>query len=195
MVMNKIFLALFSCLTFFSFAYAEDSVVVKNILNRTSVRQYCVQDVEKEKIDIIIKSGMAAPSAVNLQPWEIVLITDRKVLNEIARKHPYASFTKNASIAIVVCGNSEISPDYWVQDCSAVTENILLATESLGLGAVWCGVYPNQDIVSTIQQILKLPKNIIPLNVIPIGYPKGENLPKQKYNPSKIHINSWTLNK
>ena len=193
--MNKIFLALFACLIVFSFVYAEDTAVVKNILNRKSIRQYTTQEVEKEKIDTIIKSGMSAPSAVNLQPWEIVLITDKKVLNEIAKKHPYASFAKNASIAIVVCGNSDISPDYWIQDCSAVTENILLATESLGLGAVWCGVYPNQNRVSAIQKILKLPKNIIPLNVIPIGYPKGENLPKQKYNPSKIHINSWTLNK
>ncbi|MDD5021662.1 MAG: nitroreductase family protein [Endomicrobiaceae bacterium] len=193
--MNKFFLALFACLMIFSFVYAEDTAVIENILNRKSVRQYTTQDVEKEKIDAIIKSGMSAPSAVNLQPWEIVLITDKKVLSEISKKHPYASFTKNASIAIVVCGNSEISPDYWIQDCSAVTENILLATESLGLGAVWCGVYPSPDRVSTIQQILKLPKNIIPLNVIPIGYPKGENLPKQKYNPSKIHINSWTLNK
>lgn len=193
--MNKFFPALFACFVIFSFAYAEDNASVKNILNRKSVRQYTTQDVSKENIDTIIKAGMAAPSAINLQPWEIVLITDKKVLNEIAKKHPYASFTKNASVAIVVCGNSEISPDYWVQDCSAVTENILLATESLGLGAVWCGVYPNQDRVFTIQQILKLPKNIIPLNVIPIGYPKGENLPKQKYNPSKIHINSWTLNK
>ncbi|GAB1401534.1 nitroreductase family protein [Elusimicrobiota bacterium] len=178
-----------------SFVYAEDNPVIKNILNRKSVRQYTSQNVEKEKIDAIIKAGMAAPSAVNLQPWEIILITDRKILNEVAQKHPYASFTKNASVAIVVCGNSEKSPDYWVQDCSAVTENILLATESLGLGAVWCGIYPNQDRVAEIQKILNLPKNIVPLSLIPLGYPKGENLPKQKYNPSKIHINSWTLNK
>ena len=193
--MNKILLVLFTCLVSFSFVYAGDNAVVKNILNRKSVRQYTAQDIAKENIDTIIKAGMAAPSAVNLQPWEIVLITNKKILNELSKKHPYASFTKNASVAIVVCGNSEISPDYWVQDCSAVTENILLATESLGLGAVWCGVYPNQDRISAVQQILKLPKHIVPLNLIPIGYPKGENLPKQKYNPSKIHINSWTLNK
>lgn len=193
--MNNFFLVLLACLLISSFVCAEDNAVVKNILNRKSVRQYTSQNIEKEKIDTIIKAGMAAPSAINLQPWEIILITDKKILNELAQKHPYASFTKNASVAIVVCGNSEISPDYWVQDCSAVTENILLATESLGLGAVWCGVYPGQDRVAEIQKILKLPKNIVPLNLIPLGYPKGENLPKQKYNPSKIHINSWTLNK
>jgi len=193
--MNNFFLVLFACLLTCSFVYSEDNPVIKNILNRKSVRQYTSQSVEKEKIDTILKAGMASPSAVNLQPWELVLVTDKKILNEIAQKHPYASFTKNASVAIVVCGNSEISPDYWVQDCSAVTENILLATESLGLGAVWCGIYPNRDRLSEIQKILKLPKNIVPLSLIPVGYPKGENLPKQKYNPSKIHINSWTLNK
>ncbi len=192
--MNKLLLALLICFSS-AVVYAQDNIVIKNILARKSVRQYSDKNVEQSKIDNIIRAGMAAPSAMNLQPWEIVVVTDKKLLNEIAKKHPYAAFTKNAAFAVVVCGNSKVSPDFWVQDCCAVTENMLLAIESQQLGAVWCAVYPDNERISAIKQILSLPDDIIPLNVIPVGYPKGENLPKQKYNPSKIHLNSWTLKK
>jgi nitroreductase len=193
--MNKVLSALFGCLIMSSFVYADSNSVIQNILSRKSVRQYSGQEVEKDKIDAIVRSGMAAPSAMNLQPWEIVVVTDKKLLNEIAKKHPYAAFTKNAAFAVVVCGDSKKSPDFWIQDCCAVSQNVLLAAESLGLGAVWCAVYPDNERVLAVSKILKLPDNVIPLNIIPVGYPKGENLPKQKYNPSKIHLNSWALKK
>ncbi|MDD3053108.1 MAG: nitroreductase family protein [Endomicrobiaceae bacterium] len=171
--------------------YADNNVVINNILNRKSVRKYTAQKVEQDKIDTIIKAGMSAPSAMNKQPWEFIVISDKKKLEDIAKILPYALPVKNASVAIIVCGNVDVSESYWVQDCSAVTENILLAAESLGLGAVWCGIYPQDERVKGIQRLLIIPKNIIPLSVVPIGYPLGNEMPKQKYNPSKIHNNKW----
>lgn len=175
----------------FSASYAGDNAVIDNILNRKSVRKYTSQKVEQDKIDILLKAGMASPSAMNKQPWEFIVISDKKTLENIAKILPYALPAKNASVAIIVCGNSDVSGVYWVQDCSAVAENILLAAESLKLGAVWCGIYPQEDRVKGIQHLLMIPKNIIPLCVIPVGYPAGGELPKQKYNPSKIHNNKW----
>lgn len=189
--MSKIISFICCCMLLCSMVYAGNNVVVENILNRKSVRKYTVQKVEQDKIDTIIKAGMAAPSAMNKQPWEFIVITDKKILEDIVKILPYASPAKNASVAIIVCGNIDVSESYWVQDCSAVTENILLAAESLGLGAVWCGIYPQDERVKGIQRLLKIPKNIIPLSVTPIGYPSGNDLPKQKYNPSKIHNNKW----
>ncbi len=189
--MSKIISFVFCFMLVYSAAYAGSNAVVDNILSRKSVRKYTAQKVEQEKIDIILKAAMAAPSAMNKQPWEFVVVNDKKTLENIAKILPYASPAKNASVAIIVCGNADISEIYWVQDCSAVTENILLAAESLKLGAVWCGIYPQEDRVKGIQRLLMIPKNIIPLCVIPVGYPAGNDLPKQKYNPAKIHNNKW----
>lgn len=171
--------------------FAETNVVVDNMLNRKSIRKYSNKPVEQDKIDLIVKSAMSAPSAKNLQPWEILVVTDKNLLKQIAKSIPNASFSKKSQLAIIVCGDQKISERFWVQDCCAVTENILLAAESLNLGAVWCAVYPFGDKIEKIQRLFKLPDNIIPLNVIPIGYPKTKVKPKQKYNPKKVHTNSW----
>lgn len=164
---------------------------------RKSVRHFQVgKSVSQTLLDTLARAGMAAPSAMNKQPWAFVCITDRAVLDQLAEANPHATMLNTASAAIVVCGdmNKTIEGDaqtFWVQDCSAATENILLAAESLGLGAVWTGGYPAQERVTTISQILHLPENIIPLNVIVLGYPNGEDKPKDKYNKENIHFNKW----
>jgi nitroreductase len=166
------------------------------IFNRKSIRLFTGQTVPFESLEIIVKAGMAAPSARNLQPWSFVIITDKSIMIKLAEELPYAKMLSDAGGAIVVCGtpdtaDAELS-DYWVQDCSAATENILLAVEAMGLGAVWTGVHPRQARVDWVREVLNIPAHIVPLNVIPIGFPAGNEKPKDKFKPEKIHINKWT---
>jgi len=168
---------------------------LKTIYSRKSVRSFTSQEVSIELLEELARAGMAAPSARNLQPWAFVIVTDRSTLDTLAERLPYAKMLYEAPAAIAVCGDLSKAGDspegYWVQDCSAATQNILLAAESMGLGAVWTGVYPRADRVFTVKQVLKLPDNVIPLNVIPIGYPKGEHLPKDKFKAENIHWQQW----
>ena len=169
----------------------SDTSAIENIMNRKSVRKYSDEKIEQEKIDTILKCAMAAPSAMNKQPWEILVVTEKEKLEKLAQIAPNASYSKNAQLAIIVCGDSSVSDKFWIQDCCAVTENILLAAESLGLGAVWCAVYPSEEKVKEIREFFNLPENVIPLNIIPMGYPFDKEEPKQKYNPEKVHLNNW----
>jgi nitroreductase len=194
--MKKTIYTLSMCLLcfFISCVVADTSStnsVIENILNRKSVRKYSDKKVEQEKIDEILKCAMAAPSAMNKQPWELLVVTDKEKLEKIAEIAPNASYAKNSQITIIVCGDKFVSDKFWEQDCCAVTENILLAVEALGLGAVWCAVYPLDEKVLAVKNLFNLPENIIPLNIIPIGYPFSKEEPKQKYNAKKIHNNNW----
>lgn len=168
----------------------SDKVVLDNIHSRRSVRSYTQDAVEPEKVDKLIRAGMAAPSGRDARPWEIVVVNDRAILNSMAESLPYAKMLAEAPMAIVVCGNEDRS-GYWYVDCSAVTQNILLAAEALGLGAVWTAAYPYPERMEPVASLLGLPDNIKPLNVIPIGYPAGDAQPKDKYDPAKIHYNKW----
>lgn len=167
------------------------------IKERKSVRHF-VEDkqISDKDISIMLEAAMAAPSAANKQPWEFIVIKDRVLLDKIAEKMPYGKFLKFAPLAIIVAGNMDrtlpdIEKDFWVQDVSAASQNLLLAAESMGLGAVWTGVYPVKDRVDTLSKILALPKNIIPLNVIIIGYPTGIDKPKDKNNSDYIHFEKF----
>jgi nitroreductase len=166
------------------------------IHQRKSVRNYTDQKVEKEKLEALVKAGMAAPTAVNKQPWAFVVIDDKEVLNQLGDALPYAKMAKKAGGAIIVCGDLSKAlegweQEFWIQDCSAATQNILLAAESMGLGAVWTAAYPAKDRMKSVIDILNLPKHIIPLNVIPIGYPKGIEKPKDKWKPENMHWQKW----
>ena len=173
----------------------EMNNTVKTIFERKSVRSFENKVLSKEQLELIVKAGMAAPSARNLQPWAFIIITDRNTLNTLADRLPYAKMLYEATAAIVVCGIPEKSGDspegYWVQDCSAATQNILLAIESMGLGVVWTGVYPRSERIDVVRDVLSIPQNVFPLNVIPIGYPKGENRPKDKFKPENIRREKW----
>ena len=195
-IMKKIFYVCLSfVLCFFVSCVAADNSTknsaIENILNRKSVRKYSDKKIEQDKIDTILKCAMSAPSAMNKQPWEILVVTDKQKLEKIAEIIPNASYSKNSQVTIIVCGNKVISDKFWEQDCCAVTENILLAAEALGLGAVWCAVYPFDEKVSAVKDLFDLPENVIPLNVIPMGYPETNEDAKEKYDSKKIHINGW----
>ena len=173
----------------------QDSIL-SNIMTRTSIRAYTKQPIEKDKVEKLLRAGMAAPSAVNKQPWHFVVVNDSNTLKAMAECCPNAGMAASAPLAIVVCGdlNKALDGDaqeYWVQDASASTENILLAAHAMGLGAVWTGTYPIKDRCASISKLLKLPANLVPLNAIVIGYPAENPMPKDKWNVDNISYNYY----
>ena len=168
---------------------------LQNIKERRSIRQYKDQPVEQEKVDIMLKAAMAAPTAVNLQPWHFIVITDKATIGLLSGKQP-----TNAPLLIAVCGDTNKTtmpdgkgklPDFWIQDVSAATENLLLAAHALGLGAVWTGVYPVMERTAEIANVLNCPNNIVPVAVVRIGYPDESPLPKNKFNEENISYNKF----
>ncbi len=173
----------------------NENQTLKTIHSRKSVRLYSERSVTKEQLLELVKAGMAAPSGMDIRPWEFIILTERLVMDTLAQKLPYAKMLTQVNAAIVVCGNNDKQnggSSYWYLDCSAATQNILLAAESMGLGAVWTAAYPYEERMNPIKNILKLPENIQPLCVIPIGYPKQEGSPKNKFNAKKIHYNEFS---
>ena len=163
------------------------------IFTRRSIRKYTDEPIGGEIVATLLKAGLQAPSAKNLQPWHIVVLTRREILDRIPKFHPYAAMLREAPLALLVCGDRQAQPmeGYWVQDCSAVTQNILLAAHSLGLGAVWLGVYPREDRIRGVCELLKLPLHITPLSLIALGRPDEKKEPADRFDPKKIHYNGW----
>ena len=166
---------------------------MNSLFKRRSIRHYTKESVKPESIELLLKAAMAAPSAGNQQPWHFIVIQDRRILEEIPNLHPYAQMVMEAPLAILVCGDisSEKHPGFWVQDCSAATENILIEACELGLGAVWVGVYPNEQRVAALSKLVGLPEKIIPFSLVPIGYPAEHKPPSSRYDIAKIHYNRW----
>ncbi len=165
--------------------------VLHCISTRASVRQYTSAEVGDATVDTLLRAAMSAPTAVNRQPWAFVVVRDSALRATLAKALPNAgSKLTNASVAIVVCGDStrmlKQRPEFWVQDCSAATENLLLAAHACGLGAVWCGLYPDMDRTRTAQTLLGLDKRYVPLCIIPVGYPAAPVAPKDKYREDAI---------
>ncbi|MCR4914791.1 MAG: nitroreductase family protein [Prevotella sp.] len=175
---------------------AEGKAIVENIMTRTSIRQYTNQAISTDTIEILLRAGMAAPTAVNKQPWHFVAITSRDKLKELAATNPNARMLEHAPLTIVVCGDMQKALEgegrqLWIQDCSAATENILLAAHALGLGAVWTALYPRDDRTRGAIEVLKLPKHIVPLCAIIIGYPAEQPEPKDKWKPENVSYNEF----
>ncbi len=170
--------------------------IIENILSRSSIRQFTGEAIPEEHMELIVRCGMAAPSAVNVQPWEFVVITDRTLLDRLQKDLPYAKMLDKAAFAIIVCGNpnkdSVFAKTFWIQDCSAATENMLLAAHALGYGAVWTAAYPEEDRIKIVRQVCNIPGDIIPLNVIPVGkIEPGTGNVKDKFKKEYIHWNTW----
>lgn len=167
---------------------------IETILSRRSVRTFKPEAVPEQLMAELLEAAMAAPSAGNQQPWHFVVITARKTLDAIPKFHPYSHMLHEAQAAVLVCGDVslEMHKGYWVQDCSAATENMLLAAHGLGLGGVWVGVYPCEDRVGKFRELLDIPQHVIPFSLVAIGYP-AEHLPKAKrFDPSRIHYERWS---
>ncbi len=171
---------------------SQEDAIIHSIMTRSSVRSYTNQQIEPEKIERILRAGMAAPTAGNRQPWEFYVVTDTTLITQFTKVTKYAAPMNSAALtAIIVCGNPSKSfpeePLYWVQDCSAASENILLTAHAMGLGAVWCGVYPGEERVTTLKEILNIPAELTPLNIIMMGYPATDATIKDKWKPEKVH--------
>jgi len=167
--------------------------IIEGIFTRRSIRKYKDKKIPVEQVNILIKAAMYAPSARNQQPWHFVVVTERDILEKITKVHPYAKMLAEAQLAILVCGDEtlELSQGYWVVDCSAATENILLAAHGIGLGAVWLGLHPREERKQAIRDLFKLPENIQPLSLISIGYPDEVKETPERFKPERIHYNKW----
>lgn len=165
--------------------------LIKAILARRSIRKYTAEPVSDGKITKLLEAAMAAPSASNRRPWHFVVVTDRGRLDELAEDHPYGKMLFEAPLCIAVCGDPGASSRHWVQDCSAATENLLLAAVALGLGAVWLGVHPSEERVATVRRALGIPEAIVPLNLVSIGNPAEEKEPRTQYDDARVHRERW----
>ena len=163
------------------------------IMTRRSIRRYAPKQVPDRLVEDLLQAGAAAPSAGNEQPWHFVVITELKLLDEVPKFHRYAQMLKEAPLAILVCGDMTLErhEGYWVQDCAAATQNILLAAHAKGLGAVWLGIYPREHRVSGMRQLLNIPEHVTPFALISIGYPAEEKPPAQRYDTTRVHRNRW----
>jgi len=163
------------------------------IFTRRSVRKYSDQPVSDATVKLLLQAAMSAPSAKNAQSWEFIVIRDKKTLAQIPAFHPFSKQIPEAQVAIVVCGNTklEAAKGHWIPDGSNASMNILLAAHSLGLGAVWTTFYPYEDRTAGIRKLLNLPDHIIPLNIIPLGYPVEKRAYQDRFNPAKVHYEKW----
>lgn len=163
------------------------------IMTRRSVRDFRPDTVSDADIETLLKAGMQAPSAVNERPWHFVVINDQEILHKIPEFHRNAQMLKYAPLAILVCSDRKLESRraYWIQDCSAATENILLAAHGMGLGAVWLGVFPNADRVKGLQALLKLPKGIRPVTLVAVGLPALMPESVDRFDQTRIHKNGW----
>lgn len=167
---------------------------MKEIFERRSVRSYTNEDITPQDEEKLLRAAMQAPSAGNEQPWHFVVIRDREVMLEIEGSQQYATMLKTAPMAVVVCGDkacARFPHEFWVQDCSAALENLLLEAVHLGLGAVWMGVYPVPERVENLKRILGLPESVYPLGIVAVGRADKEIQKADRFDPSRVHQNKW----
>ncbi|MCE5252674.1 MAG: nitroreductase family protein [Actinomycetia bacterium] len=163
------------------------------ILTRRSIRRYTDRPVADEVVVELLRAAMAAPSAQNQQPWQFIVVRDRSLLTKMAHVSRYSGMVGGAQAAVVVCGDltNERSPGFWVEDCAAATQNLLIAAHALGLGAVWVGIYPRRERVDRLRDLFKPPEEVIPFAVIPIGYPAENPGPVDRFDRERVHFDRW----
>ena len=164
--------------------------ILDYIFKRRSIRSYTDQPIDHATLIQLLQAGMAAPSAVNSQPWEFVVATELEVLNALRQRIMFGQY--NAQAIIAVCGSPNVANNsagrtYWIQDCSAALENILIAATGLGLGSVWVGVYPEEEKVKAVRQVLNIPDTVIPLGLVYLGYPAETQPARTQYDEQKVH--------
>jgi len=173
-----------------------DNQAINNIMTRVSVRQFTGEKISDAQIDTLLRAAMAAPSAINKQPWAFIVVTDEEVIARLGEALPYSRCNNHPAVAIIPCGDLSKAIEgemgaFWVNDVSAATENLLLAAHAMGLGAVWTGLHPDMNRAKMVQNMLGLPEHIIPLCVVPVGVPAEQPEIKDKYKPENIHYNAW----
>lgn len=169
---------------------SNDNSVINTIFKRRSIRNYIKKEVEKEKIILLLKAAMAAPTAANRQPWEFIVVNDDEKLNKL--KCTLREGQYNAPLAVVVCGNMKLAfrnkdKEIWTQDCSAAIENMLIAAVELGLGSVWIGLYPQMNKCNPVSKVLNIPEHVIPMSIVYFGYPAELKEPRTQYNEKRVY--------
>jgi len=166
---------------------------LKAISTRRSIRKFNSHEIPENLVEKILLAGMQAPSARNCQPWHFIVVTDRKLLDKIPLIHPYAEMMYQATLAILVCGdlNLEKSVEYCAINCSAATQNILLAAHDLGLGAVWLGVYPREERAEGLKKLFNISDDIVPISLIACGYPAEILSAEDRFKKDRIHQTQW----
>ena len=165
----------------------------ETIFTRRSIRSYKSDPVSDEHIQKILRAAMAAPSAGNAQTWQFLIIKDRNKLDAVPDFHAYCKMIKETPVAILICGDlsKEKYEGYWVQDCSAATQNLLLAARALGLGSVWTGIYPDKARVDGCRTLFQVPDAYVPFALVPLGWPKGEFKEVDRYSADAVHVDTW----
>jgi nitroreductase len=163
------------------------------IKKRRSIRHFTSQKIEKEKTDAILEAAMYAPSAVNKQPWHFIVIDDRQIMKKIMEVHPHSKMFETANVGILVCGDLQQQHDagYWIADCAAATQNILLAATAFGLGSCWVGIYPREVRMTAMKEIFSLPSHVEAFSLVALGYPAEEKKTPERFHPEKIFLNLW----
>ena len=162
---------------------------------RRSIRVYSPGEVDEAMVPQLLEAAMAAPSAMTKDPWRFVLVRDKGTLSKLAALHPGAAMLSAAAMAIVVCGDLDAAFDrqlsYLLQDCSAATENLLLAAHALGLGACWVGIHPGEPLIKRVKELLALPASIVPMAVVSLGQPGEQQPPRTRYNADYVRREKW----
>jgi len=163
------------------------------LCSRRSIRLYTGKQVAKDTVRELLAAAMSAPSAGNERPWHFIVLTDRSLLDRVPQFHPYAAMLRQASVAVLVCGDRSLEKHRgcWVLDCAAATENLLVAAHAKGLGAVWCGVYPTEDRVENFRKLLGLPEAIVPFSLVPLGFPAETRPAGDRFDAERVHENGW----
>lgn len=178
----------------------KGATLLETIMTRTSVRQFTDEAVKPCCVEKMLRAAMAAPTAVNKQPWHFVVVDDKQVLDRLADEGRRGDMLRKAPLAIVVCSDMNKAMEgkgreYWIQDCSAATENLLLAAHAMGLGAVWTGQYPMDNRYTRTQQVLSLPESVVPLCIVIVGHPAEQPQPKDKWKADNVSYNSYGAKK
>ena len=197
--MKKLFLCALAAISLAACTQQPKSMenqAITNIMTRVSVREFTGEKISEAQIDTLLRAAMAAPSAINKQPWAFIVVTDEAKIAELGEALPYSRCSNHPAVAIIPCGDlTKAIPgemaDFWINDVSAATENLLLAAHAMGLGAVWTGLHPDMNRAKMVQEMLGLPEHIIPLCVVPVGIPAEHPDVKDKYKPENIHYNAW----
>lgn len=167
--------------------------ILEAIQTRRSIRKYTGEPVSDQVVHELLTAAMSAPSAGNQQPWHFIVIRDKNLMKEITKVHPHAGMLVDAPLAVMICADEtqEKYKGFWPQDCSAATQNLLLATHAHKLGSVWVGIYPNKDYVMAIRKLFGIPDHIIPFSLLPIGHPAETKPHQNRFQPDRIHTNHW----
>jgi len=166
---------------------------LKNIFNRRSIRKYENRPLSQEHLRTLLEAAQFAPSAVNKQPWHFIVVDRRELMDKIMEIHPHAGMLKTASHAVIICGDEQLQHDngYWIADCGAATQNLLLAAHAIGAGSCWVGLYPREQRMKDIAGLLGLPDHVKPFALVSLGYPAENKEQPERFRKDKVFLNGW----